>query len=324
MMKKLFTVLLVVLMLVGCGKESEMESETVNFKIGVIQWAEHPALDDAHLGLVDGLDELGLTDRVTLVHKVAHGEASNANMIISQFVDEGVDLIYAIATPAAQSAVSGTQDLDIPIVFNAVTDAVVAGLVTSNEAPGGRVTGVSDMAPIDKQLALIKEFVPSVSSVGVLYNTGEDNSIHQINLIEDLIGNHGMTLNVQGVSGPQEIALATESLVSNSDALYIITDNTVADAAAQVVGIANERKIPVFMAEAGQFDQGIIASDSISYHGLGVQAANMVKQILIDGKNPGNIPVEITETTELLVSQTVAEKLGIEIPDSILERANIQ
>lgn len=133
-----------------------------------------------------------------------------------------------------------------------------------------------------------------------------------------------MALNVQGVSGPQEIALATESLVSNSDALYIITDNTVADAAAQVVGIANERKIPVFMAEAGQFDQGIIASDSISYHGLGVQAANMVKQILIDGKSPGDIPVEITETTELLVSETVAEKLGIEIPDSILERANIQ
>jgi len=319
-MKKLFTVMLIIFMLVGCGTEET----TTKFKIGVIQWAEHPALDDAHTGLVDGLESLGLTEEVELIHKLANGEASNANMIISQFVDEGVDLIYAIATPAAQTAVSGTQDLEIPIVFNAVTDAVVAGLVVSNEAPGGRVTGVSDMAPIDKQLALIKEFIPSVSTVGVLYNTGEDNSVHQINLIEDLIRNHGMSLHVQGISGPQEIALATEDLVSKSDAIYIITDNTVADAAPQVVGIANEQNIPVFMAEAGQFDQGILASDSISYHGLGEQAANMVKQILIDGISPGEIPVEITDKTELLVSQSVADRLGIDIPDSILERASVR
>lgn len=319
-MKKLFTVMLIIFMLVGCGTEET----TTKFKIGVIQWAEHPALDDAHTGLVDGLESLGLTEEVELIHKLANGEASNANMIISQFVDEGVDLIYAIATPAAQTAVSGTQDLEIPIVFNAVTDAVVAGLVASNEVPGDRVTGVSDMAPIDKQLALIKEFIPSVSTVGVLYNTGEDNSVHQINLIEDLIGNHGMSLHVQGISGPQEIALATEDLVSKSDAIYIITDNTVADAAPQVVGIANEQNIPVFMAEAGQFDQGILASDSISYHGLGEQAANMVKQILIDGISPGEIPVEITDKTELLVSQSVADRLGIDIPDSILERASVR
>lgn len=319
-MKKLFTVMLIIFMLVGCGTEET----TTKYKIGVIQWAEHPALDDAHTGLVDGLESLGLTEEVELIHKLANGEASNANMIISQFVDEGVDLIYAIATPAAQTAVSGTQDLEIPIVFNAVTDAVVAGLVASNEVPGDRVTGVSDMAPIDKQLALIKEFIPSVSTVGVLYNTGEDNSVHQINLIEDLIGNHGMSLHVQGISGPQEIALATEDLVSKSDAIYIITDNTVADAAPQVVGIANEQNIPVFMAEAGQFDQGILASDSISYHGLGEQAANMVKQILIDGINPGEIPVEVTDKTELLVSQSVADRLGIDIPDSILERASVR
>lgn len=319
-MKKLFTVMLIIFMLVGCGTEET----TTKYKIGVIQWAEHPALDDAHTGLVDGLESLGLTEEVELIHKLANGEASNANMIISQFVDEGVDLIYAIATPAAQTAVSGTQDLEIPIVFNAVTDAVVAGLVASNEVPGDRVTGVSDMAPIDKQLALIKEFIPSVSTVGVLYNTGEDNSVHQINLIEDLIGNHGMSLHVQGISGPQEIALATEDLVSKSDAIYIITDNTVADAAPQVVGIANEQNIPVFMAEAGQFDQGILASDSISYHGLGEQAANMVKQILIDGISPGEIPVEITDKTELLVSQSVADRLGIDIPDSILERASVR
>ena len=320
-MKKILLGFLMLMVLVGCGQQNDVNKK---FKIGVLQWASHPALDDAHKGLVDGLDALGVLDDFEIDLKIADDDASNANMMVSQFVNDGVDLIYAIATPAAQSALSQTEGTEIPIIFNAVTDAVSAGLVESNENPGGRVSGVSDMAPIDIQLGLIKEFIPEVKSVGVLYNTSEDNSIHQIALIESLISNHGMTLNVQGIAAPGDIALAAEHLVSSSDALYIITDNTVAAATAQVVSIANEVKVPVFMAESGQFDQGILATDSISYHGLGVQASKMVYAILIEGKSPSEIPVEISTSTELLVSEKVAHQLGIEIPDSILERADLR
>lgn len=318
-MKKILLLGLIILVLVGCGSSKD---ETT-FKIGILQWAEHAALDDAAQGLISELESMGL-DKVEIIHKNANDDNSAANLIVGQFVDAGVDLIYAIATPAAQVAVSATEGTDIPVVFNAVTDAVSAGLVESNEKPNGRVTGVSDMAPIDTQLALIKEFLPKANAVGVIYNTGEDNSVHQIALIESLIGNHGMTLNVQGVSSAQEIAFASEQVTANSDAIYIITDNMIAKAAPQVVGIADEIKVPVFMAESGQIDQGILASDSISYFGLGTQAARMVKSILVDGINPGDIPVEISQTTSLFVNEKVALELGVEIPDSILERATLK
>src|SRR5690625_5000697 len=308
-MKKFLAVLLVLLILVGCSTENGK----AQFKVGILQWTNHPALDDAREGLVSELKNYDI------VYKNANDDASNANMMLAQMLDEDVDLIYAIATPAAQVAAS---QVDVPVVFNAVTDAVAAGLVSSNEAPGANVTGVSDMAPIDRQLALIKEFLPEATSVGVLFNTSEDNSLRQIEMIESLVGKHGLKLNVQGITSPQEIALATEALAIKSDALYIITDNMVAAATAQVVNVANENNIPVFMAEGGQFEHGILASDSISYENLGRQAAAMVKKILEEEVAIADIPVEISEDTELLVSDEVAKLLGIEIHVSILERAS--
>ena len=308
-MKRFLVVWLVLLVLVGCSTEGEKSQ----FKVGILQWTNHPALDDAREGLVAELKDYDI------VYKNANDDASNANMMLAQMLDEGVDLIYAIATPAAQVAAS---QADVPVVFNAVTDAVAAGLVSSNEAPSANVTGVSDMAPIERQLALIKEFLPEATSVGVLFNTSEDNSVRQIEMIKSLIDKHGLNLNIQGITSPQEIALATEALAIKSDALYIITDNMVASATSQVVNVANEHSIPVFMAEGGQFEHGILASDSISYEKLGKQAAAMVKKILEDGVAIADIPVEISEDTELLVSDEVAKLLGIEIPVSILERAS--
>lgn len=322
MKKAMISLLLVLLLLVGCTAK-EGNDNTIK-KIGVILWVDHPALNDTLEGLKTGLKELGVEDKVELIVKNANDDASNANMIVDQFVNDKVDLIYAIATPAAQAAMSAADGTDIPVVFNAVTDAESAGLVDSNNKPGGNVTGVSDMVPVDKQLGLIKEILPNAKKVGVLYNTGEDNSLHQIKQIEELIGKHDLELLTQGVSSSADIALATESLIANVDTLYIITDNTIASATSQVVGIANEANKPVFMAEAGQFEHGILASDSISYLLLGESAAQQTHDILFEGKNPADIAVVIGGKTELLVSESVAKNLGIELPKSVLERATLK
>ena len=320
-MKKLMVIVFMfIFILSGCTSAKNDDF----MKIGVIQWAEHPALDDSLTGFEEELKELGLEDKVNLTVKNANDDPSNANIIVDQMVSDGVDLIYAIATPAAQAAMSSVDGLDIPIIFNAVTDGVSAGLVENNENPGGNVTGVSDMVPVDAQLGLIKEFLPTAQSIGVLYNTGEDNSLHQIKLIESVIGNHGLSLLTQGVSGPQEIEFATQTLASKVDAFYIITDNTIAKATSQVVGIANETKTPVFMAEAAQFEHGILASDSISYLKLGQAAADMANDILFNGIKAANIPVVLGGTTELLVSESVAKFLELEIPHSVLERATLR
>lgn len=302
---------------------SACTSKTDNqvIKLGVIQWAEHPALDDALTGFEEGLESLELDEHIELIIKNANDDSSNANMMVDQLIGDGVQLIYALATPAAQAAMSGAKDQGIPVIFNAVTDAVSAGLVENNKVPGGNVTGVSDLAPVDDQLALIKEFLPDAENIGVLYNTGEDNSLHQIESIESKIKNHGLALHVQGVSSAQDIEFATQTLINKVDALYIITDNLIAKATSQVVGIANESKTPVFMAEAGQFEHGILASDSISYIKLGQEAAMMANDILFNDKKAKDISVISGGSTDLLVSESVAKFLGLEIPDSILERA---
>ena len=320
-MKKVFSILLVgLLFLTGCSNSKKTDKKV----IGIIQWAEHPALDHTRQGLEQGLKDLGVDDQLKIVFKNAQEDNASAMTIVEQFVNDKVDLIYAIATPAAQVAMAGVEGTDIPVIFNAVTDAEAAGLVKTNEKPGGNVTGVSDMAPMDIQLGLIKEMIPNAKKVGVLYNTGETNSLAQIEAIKTMIDKHGMTLETQGVSKADEIALATEMILNKVDAIYIITDNMIAKATSQVVGISNNVKKPVFMAESGQFDLGILATDSISYIELGIQAGNMAKAILIDGKSPADIPVEIAKKTDLIVSKSVAESLGIEIPSTILERADLK
>lgn len=320
-MKKLMMVLFIfALLLTGCSEDKTSDK----VKIGVIQWAEHPALDDALTGFKNGLDDLGLSDQVELVVKNANDDASNANMMVDQLLGDKVSLIYAIATPAAQAAMAGADTLGVPVIFNAVTDAVSAGLVASNEKPGGKVTGVSDLAPLDAQLALIKEFLPQAQKIGVLYNTGEDNSLHLIETLADKVSDHQLILLTQGVSSAQDIEFATQTLASKVDAFYIITDNLIAKATSQVVGVANESKVPVFMAEAGQFEYGILASDSISYLKLGQEAASMAHEILFNNVNPAEIPVVSGGATDLLVSQRVAEFLGLKIPESVLERAIVK
>src|SRR5690554_6169309 len=172
--KVVLLVLAVVMMLTGCNSGQKVIAEDENvFDIGIIQLAEHPALDDARKGFEDGLKELGVD--VNISYQNAQGEIPATLTMAEKFVDDGVDLIYAIATPAAQSAKQATSE--IPILFSAVTDPVDAELVDSMEKPGGNVTGTSDMSPMDRQLQLFKDLKPDIEKIGIIYNTSEPNSL---------------------------------------------------------------------------------------------------------------------------------------------------
>lgn len=318
-MKRVLIVLAVVMvMITGCSKKDASKS----LKIGVIQWAQHPALDDSLTGMLQGLEDAGIKDQVDVVVKNANDDASNANMIVSQFVNDDVDLIFAIATPAAQAAMAGVEGTDIPVVFSAVSDAKAAGLVENTEAPEGNITGVSDLPPLEKQLLLMKEMLPELESVGILFNTGEINSQNQIKELKAM--NTGITIVDKGVSSANELSDATSQLAKETDALFIVNDNMVAAATGLVVDRAKLEGKAVFMAESGQFDQGILASDSVSYLNLGNQAGLMIKSILVDKVEISTLAVQTAKDTELFVSESVAKELGIEIPSSIQERATMR
>lgn len=318
-MKKLLLVGLALLLLVGCGQNSADKM----FKVGVVQWDNHPALDDSYTGMIKGLEEAGLKDKVEVIHKVANGLAPDADQIIAQFVSEGVDVIYAIATPAAQSALNAVDGTDIKIVFAAVTDPIEANLVSA-DGTSEFVTGVSDAAPMEDHLKLMKEFLPEMTRVGVLFKTSEANSLIQIKQLKEMAPALGLEIEEKGVNEHADIPFAAAQLADTSDAFYIITDNLIATAAGLVVDTASKQNKPVFMAEDGKFDEGILAADSISYELMGIQAGSMIAKILNKEKDVLDIPFEISTETKLIVSQKMADQLGIVIPDSILERAEIR
>ena len=209
-MKKYLGVLLVLLLvMVGCSSESE----NIVYKIGVIQLADHPSLDATFEGLIEVLDEKLGADNYVVDYQNALGDPTNVNTMSQKLVDDGNDIIYAIATNAAQAAYAAAESAGIPVVFNAVTDPVDAGLVNTMDKPGKHATGVSDVAPIDLQLAMLKEMLPDAKNIGMLYNTGETNSLVQIQIAEAEATKLGLTIIKQGISQPSDIDTATQQLV---------------------------------------------------------------------------------------------------------------
>jgi putative ABC transport system substrate-binding protein len=323
-MKKIITLALVLLMLmVGCTEAEPVEEKEDVKTIGVLLLVTHPALDATIEGMVSELEAMGFAGKFKIVIENANGDAPTADLIAKQFVSDKVDLIYAIATPAAQAAFNATQGTDIPVVFNAVTDAVAAGIVASNDAPGGNVTGVSDAAPLDLQLQLIRDLLPEAKKIGMLYNLGEVNGLIQVEQVQALAPQFGLEVIVTGVTTASEMASAAQQIAGEVDAFYNITDNLVVSNTAIVTDKAAQAGIPVFAAEDGTMDQGLLAVDGLSYLKLGNQAAGLVAKILFEGVSPKDLAVSTATDTSLIINQTIANTLNITISDALKARATL-
>ncbi|MDN5332420.1 MAG: putative tryptophan/tyrosine transport system substrate-binding protein [Tepidanaerobacteraceae bacterium] len=323
-MKKLFVVssaflLVISLFLTGCGGQKTAEQKV--FKIGISQFVEHPALDAARDGFIDGLKEAGFEEgkNVTFVIENAQGDFPTAQTIANKFVGEKVDMILAIATPSAQAAANATKD--IPILITAVTDPVAAGLCKSLEKPETNVTGTTDMNPVKEQLELLKEILPNAKNVGILYNAAEANSKVQVDLAKKAAMELNLTINEATVASSSEVNQAVQSLSGKVDAIYAPTDNTIASAIGAVVKVCNDAKIPVIAAERGMVEGGALATLGIDYYLLGKQTGAIAARVL-KGENPAEIPVEGSKEYKLIINKKAAERLGIKIPDAVMAKAD--
>ena len=286
--------------------ETEVKDEYV---IGISQFAEHPALDDARRGFEDGLEELGVNAKIEFQN--AQGDIPTSTTIAQKLVKDEVDLIYAIATPAAQAAKQSTED--IPVLFSAVTDPVEAEIVTDWEKPGANITGTSDMAEETKtQLEMFKELDPSIEKIGILFNTSEANSESQIKIVEELAPDQGLEVLTMGVSNVNEMAQSIDSLLKKVDALYVISDNMVASSIELVSNKLIENEMLSVSAEESQVGGGILITNGLSYYELGKQTARMAKEILVDGKDPSSIPVEKAEKTSVVVNENTLDALKLD------------
>lgn len=312
--------------LLGCGSNTSTDNygdpiATEVPYVAVTQIVEHPALDAVRDGLQDKLKEEGYEADSSLkwVWESAQGQAANAAQIAQKFVGDNPDLIVAIATPSAQAVVGNTDT--IPVVFSAVTDPVSAELVSSLEAPGGTVTGVSDLSPIDEHLALIADISPDAKTVGVIYNAGESNSVSLVELLNTEAEAQGFTIEEATVSTSADVTTAAESLVGKVDAIYIPTDNTVVSALESVIKVGNDNALPVFAGDTDSVERGAIATASFDYYEVGRQTGDIVARIL-GGESPGDIPVELAKTVDLAVNLAAAESMGVTIPDAIKDSAD--
>ena len=320
-MKKSFVKFLAIaiaatMFLVACTSETSVTNEKV-FNIGISQLADHPALDAARQGFEDGLKELGLEVEVNYLN--AQGDIPTSLSIAEKFIKDKVDLIFAIATPAAQAAKQATRDT--PIVFSAVSDPVEAELVESMDKPGGNITGTSDLAPMDRQLQLFKDIDNSIKKIGIVFNTGEPNSQVQINMAKELAPSLGLEIVEMGISNINDIPQAMDSIIKKVDAIYTITDNMVASAISVVAEKAIANNMITVGAEDSHVKGGILITDGISYYEIGRQSAEMAKEILVDGMNPANIPSAMSEIFEKAFNEDTLKSMEIDINNQVFKDA---
>lgn len=329
MKKRLLSLLLVGAMtlgtLVGCGGGEEAAIEDDGSKVvnvGVIQYMQHESLDEAYEGFVDGLAEAGYVDgeNLKLDYQNASGEVSNCQQICDVFSSNDTDLVLAIATPAAQSAVNVFQETDVPVLFTAVTDAVGAGLVESNEAPGKNVTGTLDMPVIADQIAVIKDVLPEAKTLAILYTSSEANSEIQAEEAKAAAEALGMEVVVATSSSSNDIPQVISSVVGTADAIYIPSDNAFASAMTTVNSTAVDNQIPVFCAVEAMIAEGGIATTAIDYYELGRQTAAQAVRVL-EGEAASEIAVETQKECALVVNETFAKSVGVEIPAEVLDAA---
>lgn len=289
------------------------------YVISVTQIVEHPALDAMRQGVADRLKEKGI-DFDYNVHNAQNNMATNTQ-IISQIMGEQPDLVLAIATPGAQAAAQKIKD--IPIVFTGVTDPVSAGLVKDLENTGGtNITGMSDFSPMDRHVALIREIVPDVKTIGIIYNSGEPNSVPNLKALKEEAAKVGITVEEATISNSSGVYQAAKSLVGRSDVVYVGTDNTVISAIESAVKVCTDNQLPLIVGDVDSVARGAIAAVAVDYYKMGLQTGDMVARILADGANPGDMPVEFLNDLNLHVNRKAAAAMGVTLPEATLARAS--
>ncbi len=294
----------------------ESAAETKVYVVGILQQLEHQALDAATEGFKAALIDLLGEDGVEFDYQNAQNDPTNCATIATKFVNEGVDLIMANATTALQAAAAATGD--IPIVGTSITDYVSAGVIDSNDAPGRNVTGASDLAPIGEQVDLLAALCPGAKTVGIVYCSAEANSVFQAEAAQTALEALGMSVNIYTVSDSNDIQAVVTKAVSEVDAIYIPTDNTMADNMEIVKNLTVPAKLPVIAGEENMCAAGGLATLSISYYSMGYSAGQMAYEILVNGADPATMPIRYAEEVTLKYNSEIAALIGWTIPEDMV------
>lgn len=322
---KLLGMTLLGAVLFGCGDNktasTPADTATETKTVAITAIVEHPALDAVRKGAIEELAAAGYKEgeNLTVNFQSAQGNMATAGQIAKQFVADTPDVIIAIATPSAQAVVSATNT--IPVVFSAVTEPVEAKLVSKLDGSGTNVTGASDVLPLEPQIELIKELLPSVKNIGFVYSPGEVNSTVTLKNLKKIAQMQGLNIVEAPAQKSSDIAMASQSLVGKVDVIYTSTDNNVINAYEALTQVAKEAKIPLVSSDPSAIERGAAVALGVNYLDLGRETGKITARIL-KGEKAGDIPVYSSQKLDLLVSKKYAAEQGISVPQSIIDRAS--
>lgn len=298
-------------------------AETVK-KVSIITMVDTPQLIEVKDGVLQGLTNDGYVDGTNLKvdFKSAQGNFGTAQQIVRQFIGDAPDVIVTITTPTSQAAAAATKD--VPIIFTTVTDPLKAGLVPTLKHPGGNVSGVSDLVPTERQIDVVKEIVPNLKKLGLVYDPSLANAVSTVESIKAVAPKMGFTTIESPAMGLNNVPAAGQALVGKVDAIFVPNDTTVYAAFESLVKVCQEAKVPLFTAERRSVQRGAIATVGFDFKHIGVRTAAMVDQVL-KGTKPGDMDVVFMENEPnalaLYVNKESAEKMGVTIPPELLAKA---
>lgn len=309
------------LLLLGMTTVSHAAAPAV---ISIAQFVEHPALDAALKGFQDELTENGVAVEFKVYN--AHGNMGTVAQVATQIAGDAPAMMLAIATPTAQACArlydKVPQLKNTPMLFTAITDPLAAGLVSDYQHPGAMISGVSNRMPMEKHLDMVRQFVPQLKKLGVMYNAGEVNSVSNVKRLKEAAATMGVEIVDAPVTSSADVYQAALSLVGNTQAIYVPTDNTVISALEGVVKVCEKSQMPLFAGDTDSVKRGAVAAMGFDYYQHGRQTGAMARRILA-GEKPGEMPVEFQKNMSFHFNPGAAKRMGLSVPDSLAKSADV-
>lgn len=322
-MKRMYAFIAILLVFLGFAyfKEGSLVTKEKTPTVGILTLMHQPALDQIHKGVVAGLAKEGYHNgkNIKINYQNAQGDQSNLKTMSSKLVNGNANVLVGITTPAAQALANTTTK--IPIVLGAVTDPKSAGLVKNNEHPGGNISGISDQAPLEEQLKLIQTFMPHLKTLGIIYTSSDNSAVTEEKKFVKLCKKEHVNLKTYSISNSNDLNQVSQEMMTQVDAVFVPTDNTIAGAMQTLVKNADAANKPIFPTVDTMVKDGGVATYSINQYKLGVQGGKLAGQILKGKQKTATTPIQYIRHGEPTLNLKQARKLGLHVPASFLHDA---
>lgn len=310
----LIAMLAMLLSLAACGTKPDTEADGKTFKIGICNYVDDASLNQIVDNITNQLNAIAEAEGVTfdISYDNCNTDATVLSQIVSNFIADKVDLMVGVATPVAMAMQAATEDSDIPVVFAAVSDPVGVELVDSLEAPGANITGTSDYLDTDAILDLIFAADPEADTIGLLYDQGQDSSTTPINNAKAYLDAKGVKYIERTGTTTDEVSLAADALINDKvDAVFTPTDNTVMTAELAIYEKFAKAGIPHYTGADSFALNGAFLGYGVDYANLGVETANMIAEILLNGASPATLAVKTFDNGTATVNTEICDQLGL-------------